>query len=397
MRISSNTFQMQWLNAVRQQQEALVGIQRQINTGLRVSTAVDDPVGAAQVVLLKQGMDRLDNFATNSETARRRLGLEENALNQVTDTLSRVRELTIQAGGGTLPPESIKAIAIEVRALFDNLMAAANSQDGEGRYLFSGNRVQSKSFELIGGSVIYNGDDGLRSQRIAENRTIQEADPGSKVFSAIRDGNGTFAVDTSASNTGTAYFSSATLVDPGAWVQDTYTIGFPTTDTYAIADGSGAVVSFGPLGPGDSITFNGVSITLEGVPAAGDTFVVRPSRNQDLFSSVLDLADSLEAFSGNPVDRAQLNSGLNSALMNMDQALANISNTRSQVGARLNIIDGQRDANEATGLQLAEALSNVRDVDYAEALSTIEQQLFSLEAAQKTFARTRTSSLFNII
>ncbi len=397
MRISSNTFQTQWLNAFRQQQSRLIEIQQQVNTGLKVNSAADDPVGAAQVVLLQQGMNRLDNFATNSETARRRLSLEENSLNQVTDTLNRVRELAIQAGGGTLPSESVKAIAVEVRELLNNLLGAANNQDGEGRYLFSGNRVQTRPFDIVAGTLVYNGDDGIRSQRLAENRTVQEADPGSRVFNAIRDGNGTFAVESDPANTGSAYYSSATLTDPTAWIADTYTIAFPTPDTYAVANSSGTILSSGALAPGDTISFNGVSVTLQGTPAAGDTFTVRSSQNQDLFTSVMNLATDLESFSGSPIDRARLNSGLNGALANMDQALANISEFRSQVGARLNIIDSQRNNNEETSLQLSQALSNVRDVDYAEALSSMEQQLFSLEAAQKIFARTRTSSLFNVI
>jgi flagellar hook-associated protein 3 FlgL len=39
----------------------------------------------------------------------------------------------------------------------------------------------------------------------------------------------------------------------------------------------------------------------------------------------------------------------------------------------------------------------LRDLDYAEALSRLTQQLFSLEAAQQTFARTQNLTLFRYL
>ena len=48
-------------------------------------------------------------------------------------------------------------------------------------------------------------------------------------------------------------------------------------------------------------------------------------------------------------------------------------------------------------LQLTESLSELRDLDYAEALSLLSQQLFGLEAAQQTFARTQSLSLFRFL
>jgi len=396
MRISSNTFQRQFLSSVGAQQASLSNVQRQVNTGRRIASAADDPAGAAQVVLLQNGVSRLDNFATNAETARRRLALEETVLDQTTNILNRVRDLVIQASDGPLSPEAASAISGELNELLKDLLGAANSQDGEGRYLFSGNRVQIKPFDSVNGSFVYNGDNGSRTQRIGENRNVQEADPGSTVFSAVHDGNGTFAVEVGPFNAGSAYYSAASVTDPAAWVPGIYTINFTSPTDYTVTAG-GNQVTAGTYAPGEAIAFNGISITVEGSPSTGDSLVIRPSRNQDMFKSVQNLISDLRLATGGAADRARLTSQLNSSLLNIDQALGRINDVRSQVGARLNLIDRQSNNNEEMGLQLAQALSNVRDVDYAKALSSLEQQLFSLEAAQKTFARTRTSSLFNIL
>ena len=147
MRVSTKSFQMQWLANFTARQVQLADIQRQVSTGKRVTTAGDDPVGAAQIIQLQEGLNRLDSFAKNADTARRRLSLEESALTEAGDLLNRVRELAIQAGGATQTNQVRQALADEAREVRRNLLDLANSQDGEGRYLFAGNRVKDQPFE----------------------------------------------------------------------------------------------------------------------------------------------------------------------------------------------------------------------------------------------------------
>ena len=115
MRVSTKSFQLQWLNNFTSRQSELADIQRQVSTGKRVATAGDDPAGASQMIQLQEGLNRLDSFAQNADTARRRLSLEENVLSEAGDLLNRVRELAIQAGGAStvysLPLFSLLALA----------------------------------------------------------------------------------------------------------------------------------------------------------------------------------------------------------------------------------------------------------------------------------------------
>jgi flagellar hook-associated protein 3 FlgL len=397
MRVSSKTFQLQWLNSFNQRQVELADIQRQVSTGRRVATAADDPAGAAQMVQLQQGLDRIENYRANAETARRRLSLEETALDEVTNVLDRVRELAIQAGGAARNAEGREAIAAEAREMLANLMDLANSQDGEGRYLFAGSRVQNQPFTAAGGMVSYSGDDGTRFQRIGDNRTIAEADAGSEVFQQIRSGNGTFTVDPNVGNSGTAFYKTADVADPSAWIADTYTISFTAPNAFEITDSGGAVIQSGSFAAGDTLTFNGAAVTVDGQPAAGDSFTVTPSAYQDIFATVQNFIAAMESAPSSPEARALTTSNLNSTLLDLDRALSHISTVRSSVGARLAAIDAQADNNEELAIQMTQTMSLVRDVDYASAISELEQQLIGLEAAQKTFARTRSFSLFSLI
>jgi flagellar hook-associated protein 3 FlgL len=396
MRIASNVYQMQWLASIQRKQAELAAIQQQTSTGKRVSTAADDPAGAAQALLLQQGLDRLGNFKSNADTASRRLSLEEVSLSQGSDALNRVRELAIQAANATQTRESRSAMVAEVRELLTGLYDTANAQDGQGNYLFAGNQVQSRPF-VPGTPAQYNGDSGVRSQRIGDTRTIQEGDPGSAVFMQVPAGNGTYTVTGNASNQGTAYWTSATVSNASAWIPDTYALSFTAADAWEVHNSSGALVGSGSYSDGQAIGFAGVSVGFEGTPVAGDQFVIDQSGFQNVFKTVQDFLTTLDMDTSSPDGRAAFQNQLNSNLQNLDQSLQHLGNIRSQVGARLATIDRQQSSNADMSLDLSQSISVIRDLDYASAISRLEQQLNSLEAAQKAYTRTRSLSLFDIL
>jgi len=105
-----------------------------------------------------------------------------------------------------------------------------------------------------------------------------------------------------------------------------------------------------------------------------------------IFDAVNDFITDLEA-----------NAPLSITLTRMDFALDSISTTRATIGARMNAIDDQRATNESFKLLLQENRSTLADLDYAEAISRMEQQLLALQASQQTFARIGELSLFNYL
>jgi len=397
MRISTKSIQLQWLADVYRRQAEMARVQKQVSSGRRINTAADDPGGAGQLVSLQQGLARLAAYQANGEAARRRLALEEHALAGVQDALARMRELAIEAGGGIQTSETRRAMAAEVRELLAGLVDRANSQDGEGHHLFAGNASQVLPVTLHDGHASYNGDDGTRLQRIGDNRSVREADPGSEVFFRIRSGNGLFAVAADGMNQGSAFLQNATIDDSGAWIADAYTLAFTGSDGWNITDSQGATVASGSFRPGDTLHFRGAAITLDGVPAAGDRFSIVPSANTSLFAIAERLASALEAGSGDPRSRAGFQTALNSALLDLGQAELHLEGIRGSVGSRLATIDEQGAGNEELLLQLQASFSSLGDVDYPKAVSDLQSQLLGLEAAHRVFAQTRGLSLFDLL
>ena len=68
---------------------------------------------------------------------------------------------------------------------------------------------------------------------------------------------------------------------------------------------------------------------------------------------------------------------------------------RSGTGSRLAALDTAEDARGAGDLTLQQSLSELRDVDFAEAASRLALQLTALEAAQKTMLQVQRLSLFD--
>jgi len=84
-------------------------------------------------------------------------------------------------------------------------------------------------------------------------------------------------------------------------------------------------------------------------------------------------------------------------LNNIDQALDNFLRVRSTIGSRLNNIDSQNEVNENFLLRMKSAISEVQDLDFAEAISRLSSQATSLEAAQKVFVEVQSLSLFDYL
>jgi flagellar hook-associated protein 3 FlgL len=94
---------------------------------------------------------------------------------------------------------------------------------------------------------------------------------------------------------------------------------------------------------------------------------------------------------------AALGDAIKAGLANLDQALDRVLAVRADVGARLQEIDSLDDLGETTGLQHEKTLSDLRDLDYAAAISDFTRQQLVLEAAQKSFTKIAGMSLFDFL
>jgi len=400
MRISSNTIFDSNVAALNQQQTRLLQTQQQIASGRRLLTASDDPVAATRALEISQADATNTQYASNRDSARNTLSLAESTLQAVTSLILDARDATIAAGNGSLNSSGRKAIATDMTARLQELTGLANSTDGLGNYLFSGFQSRTKPFVDTTAGMGFFGDDGQNLVQVAASRQMASSDSGADVFMRIKNGNGTFATQAAAPNTGTGVISSGSVANPAALVAgNSYTVSFSVAAGVTSYTVTGAPTALAPAMAGipyvsgQAISFDGMQIDIKGAPANGDSFTVAPSANESVFKTISDLIDALNA----PVVGANLTNSLGHGLHQLDNALNNVLTTRATLGLRLNELDALQIAGENMGLQFKQTLSKLQDTDYNKAISDLTQQNMSLQAAQKSFVKATDLSLFNYI
>ena len=400
MRISTAQIHELAVQAMLDQQAQLSKTQNQVATGKRVQVPSDDPVAAVQINSLAQAQSQNAQFTKNSTIATNRLQLEEQALNDANTVMQRVRELAVQSNTATLNDSDRQSIATELKSRQDELLAIANRKDSNGEYLFAGLSGGTQPFvRATSGSIQYQGDAGARQIQVDASLSVQDSDPGSRLFMNIAAGNGTFTTAASASNTGSGVLDAGTVVNKAQWVADTYSVAFGANGAWTVTNSAGATVNTGTYtaATGSVISFNGVQVGLTGTPQAGDTFTVAAAGTQDVFSTLDGMISSLQSGVGNDAQRAQFNTRMNASLQQVDQAAGQLTTVHSQLGARLSMLD-DTDGSRANALtDLASESSQLSDLDYASAVSKMSQQVLGLQAAQQAFASISKLSLFNYL
>ena len=397
MRVTTSDLFRQGLAALQRAQVAIAQTQRQIATGRRILTPADDPAGSKQVLDLSQAVGLSQQYQRNADAATRRLALEDDVLGAVTNLLQRSRELAIQGNSSVLSDGDRQALAQEVNQRLQELLGLANTKDGNGEYLFSGNKTQTRPFALGAGGVIYSGDQGTRRLQLSPDYQVSVGDAGSAVFLTVKNGDGTLVADTNVGNAGNGIITAPSVADVASFVADTYTISFPSATTFEVTDSGGTVVASGAYASGDVISFRGIETAVSGAPGVGDTFTVKPSEQQDLFATVANLIQTLRSGGQGAVSQAVRVNGINRFLLDVDQALENLRQVRTSIGARLNAVESEQEVNADFEVFLVESLSKVRDVDMAEAISRLNLQLTGLQAAQQSFLRIQNLSLFALL
>lgn len=404
MRISSNTLYDSNVAALNQQQAQLLKTQQQISSGRRVLTPADDPVASARILDLTQADSMNNQYAANRSAARHTVALAETNLQGVSTLIEDVRTALVGAGNSSMTDAERQAVATNLQGRLEELIGLANSTDGSGNYLFSGFQSKTKPFVDTAAGMGYFGDDGVRKVQVSASRQMASSDSGADIFMRIKNGNGTFVTQAAAANAGSGVASVGSVLNPALVTGHNYQIDFTVAagvTTYSVTDSTTAtVLSTGnAYVSGQAISFDGVQFEIKGAPANGDSFTVTPSANESVFKTISDMITALGTpiAAGSASGAAQLNGNLTRGIRNLDNALNNILTTRASLGLRLNEIDALQSSGDDLGLQFKQSLSELQNVDYIKAISDLTQQKTYLEAAQQSFVKVSSLSLFNYL
>ncbi len=124
-------------------------LQEKATTGLEITRPSDAPEQVAYLHGLSSQITDQGTWSTNAERAMNYLDGADDALAGMSDLISSARELATQYASETYSAEDRASGAVEAQAIFDQIVALANTDIG-GRYIFSGNAYDSPAYDSAG-------------------------------------------------------------------------------------------------------------------------------------------------------------------------------------------------------------------------------------------------------
>lgn len=211
MRVTTTMTSLSVVNNIQSNLNKMNKTYNQMSSARRILLSQDDTSGSVKAMGLRTELTEIDQYTRNIDAANAVLTETDSSLGQITTTLNRVRELTVQAANSTNDQSSLDAIGDELNQMLEELVNVGNTQVA-GRYIFAGFASNEPPYKFYTGytdgiddneslttingedrgeinatnvtMVNYNGDDGRLITEISPSVTIPFTVSGETVFGA---------------------------------------------------------------------------------------------------------------------------------------------------------------------------------------------------------------------
>lgn len=395
MRVPSLHHAQATLHSLQKRESEQAKLQSQIASGLRVQSPSDDPVAAAQGELARSRLARLAQDQRAAQLAQGTLSAADGALAQGVDLLQSAREALVAAGNGGYTADDRAKLALQLRATREQLLAVANTPDSAGGYVFGGQGATAAPFART--PVGY--DAAAGTQQVGEDGRFTSTVDGRAAFLALPQGNGVFVTASAAGNGGSGWIGAGSVSDATRLTGHAYAItvgGSAGALTYSVVDTTSGTpgATNAPWPAGGVFDIDGQRIEVGGAPAPGDGFTLAPAGRQDIFAT---LDEAIALLEDDGATGGAYQERLQRAQVGVDRGLDALLHARSVAAEGLRFVEGAMGAGELQEIDTSGRLSDLRDVDLARAISGLQSSQTAYEAALKSYAAIRKTSLFDLI
>jgi flagellin-like hook-associated protein FlgL len=191
MRITQRAVALTSLQGLNRNLDAVGKLQQQLTSGRLINAPSDSPTGTNRAMQTRSDQAAVAQYARNVSDAGSWLGQTDSTLQNMLDTVRRVRDLTVQgASTGSMDDVSRQAIAVEVASLRDGLLGLANTTV-QGRPLFGGITTGNKAYDPASGAFIGMAGTPV-TRRVSDSDTVRVDVDGVEAFGP--PGNDLFAL-----------------------------------------------------------------------------------------------------------------------------------------------------------------------------------------------------------
>ena len=257
MRINNNMAAVITNNQLLGTESTLGDVMEKLSSGFKINHASDDPSGIAIAGKMQAQIDCLAQASTNGSDGISVLQTAEGALNEVTEMIQRMRELSVQAANGTNSISERKTIQKEIDSLLEEIDRVAQT-------------TEFNNINLLNGAL----DNRTYAEHATRMQTSNSVPAGiyeltiNKAATRGSTGSNSLKGDTFTSSTTNSYFNTRTdtsVVTPTG-VTDFKNFINQTTwqvDKVDLGDGSTITSESGRgLGMSGTITINGHGVEL---------------------------------------------------------------------------------------------------------------------------------------
>jgi len=360
-------------------------------------------------------------FIQNSKRAQTDLEALDLAMDRLQDLLVRLQEVAVESSSDILSSEERALFKSEVKTLKSEILAVANRKDSFGNSLFGGVSGVEKPFEIsTNGTVDYVGSVISKKLKVSNNISVLQNFSGSEVFDNIPGSAGKL-------------FSVFSLVDDlSASLDNDLNSGISSN---IFMTNQRAVLEFPDAGPESKVSFSfnadnktvSVSQTIYGndyialvdqINQNSEKTGVTASLigpNQISLVGDVDLLQ-IEDFTstGTPSEYAKLNvlnfetletvEEINFKSLNykdisfkITDAFEHFSTKRAEISSSSRTAQASESDNLDLLVDLEKSISEISEADLAQILTRIELLMTQKEAAQATFTRISSKSLFDFL
>ncbi|KMM79035.1 flagellar hook-associated protein 3 [Pseudomonas deceptionensis] len=280
MRISTSQFFESTSATYQNNFSSVIKTQGQIDSGVRIQTAADDPVGAARLLQLQQQKDMLGQYSTNMNSIKSSLGAQESVLDSINTALQSASELALGAGSGKSDADRA-TIANELKNIEDQVFSLLNSRDASGNYMFSGSKADTPPYTRNNdGTYSYQGDDTQLNLKVSDTLNLASSDTAKSfmenavntgrtqtTYVPTLDANGVPTVNDAKVSVSAGLITSSSVFNKSFADGQPYSLEFTSSTQYKLTDTNGKDVTSEVPGNGtfDSTKEGAHSISLRGV------------------------------------------------------------------------------------------------------------------------------------
>ncbi len=351
---------------------------QRLSSGYRINSSADDAAGLAISTKLQSQIGGLNQASMNAQDGISMIQTAEGALDEITSSLQRMRDLSVQAANSTLSDTDRGNINQEIQALYTNINNISSRTQFNGQAVLTGALATSQNTTT---STVLNGGP-LTTEHTA----------------AVMD------IDVTKATAGTTYTLSSVA---GALRMSATINGVATTQDVTpvvLASGGSQTFNFSSFGVKFTIGANGATtaantlVDLAGktiITAAGSgsaAFQVGANASETETATFFDTRISASNYSAlntaiSTFNGATTIANANSLLTNVDSTIASLVTSRAALGASQNSLQHTMNNVKTTSDNLAASNSRIRDVDVAAESSAMTRAQIISQSAVSVLAQ----------